>query len=244
VLDPFETGKAWFMYTKLERDFLDTSSYVALDKTHCNVWSERFGELLTRTGDLVDSFFRLMIDSKSLDGETTVTALRAKITTEHARDANWFPKIGDLRTTFEPIFQLSGVEVEAGYGLTSFGKLIPFKDFGSKSPTWWEPYNKVKHQIFQEMEKMSTLENSINALAAFFVINILHKESQKYLVRNTDVILTEFLDRRRIEESLNVSFIGSPHNMPTFKFVARTPLFSHVFRVDPDPSKRVGSLLS
>lgn len=46
MLDPFETGKAWFMYSKLERDFLDTVSYVALDTAHGKVWSERFGELL------------------------------------------------------------------------------------------------------------------------------------------------------------------------------------------------------
>ena len=66
MLDPFERGKAWFMYSKLERDFIDTTSYVALDTAHCCVWSEKFGELLTRTGDLVDSFFRLMIDGKTL----------------------------------------------------------------------------------------------------------------------------------------------------------------------------------
>jgi len=241
MLDPFETGKAWFMYGKLERDFLDTTSYVALHTVHSSVWSEKFAELLTRTGDLVDSFFRLMIDSKSLDSETTVKNLRAKILTEQTKDPNWFPKIGDVRATFEPIFQLSGVEVEAEYGLTSFGKLYPFRDFDKQSPSWWEPYNKVKHQIFEEMENKATLENSINALAALFALNILHKESQRYLVRNTDVILTEFLRRNQIEKSLNASFIGSPNNMPTFKFIAKTSLFTHIFRVDPDPNKKVNS---
>lgn len=241
MLDSFETGKAWFMYVKLESDFIDTTSYVALDNVHCKVWSEKFAELLTRTGDLIDSFFRLMIDSKSLDGETTIASLKTKIVTEQARDANWFPKIGDFRATFEPIFRLSGVEVEAGYGLTSFGKLYPFKDFDKQSPSWWEPYNKVKHQIFEEMENKATLENSINALAALFALNILHKESQRYLVRNTEVILTEFLRGKQIEQSLNVSFIGSPNNMPAFKFIARTSLFTHVFRVDPNPNKKVGS---
>lgn len=243
MLDPFETGKAWFMYSKLERDFLDTTSYVALDTVHCGVWSERFGELLTRTGDLVDSFFRLMIDSKSLDGEPTVKTLRAKILTQQKKNANWFPKVGDFGVTFDKVFQLSSVEVEADYGLTHCGKLYPFKSFDKQSPPWWDPYNKVKHQIFQEMEKKATLENSINALAAFFVLNILHKESQRYLARHTDMILAEFLQRKQIEQSLDVSFVGVPNNMPTFKFVARTLLFTHVFRIDQDPNKKVGSLL-
>lgn len=116
------------MYSKLERDFLDTAFYVALDTAHSKVWSERFGELLTRTGDLIDSFFRLMIDSKSLNGEPTVQTLRTKILTEQKTNVKWFPDISDFRATFDPIFQLSSVEVEAGYGLTSYGKLHPFSN--------------------------------------------------------------------------------------------------------------------
>ena len=79
MLAPFERGKAWFLYSKLERDFIETTSYVALETVHASVWSEKFGELLARTGDLVDSFFRLMVNSKSLDNETSVKNLRAKI---------------------------------------------------------------------------------------------------------------------------------------------------------------------
>ena len=239
MLDPFERGKAWFLYSKLERDFVDTTSYVALETVHGSVWSEKFGELLTRTGDLVDSFFRLMIDNKSLDGETPVKNLREKILREQKTNPNWFPKIGDFSATFDPIFQLSSVEVEADYGLTYYGKLHPFKDFDKQSPSWWDPYNKVKHEIFEQIEKKATLENAINALASLFVLNILHKESQRYLIRYTDIIFAEYLRRQEIERFLGASFIGSPHNAPAFKFVARTPLFAHVFRVDPDPNKKV-----
>jgi hypothetical protein len=241
--DPFERGNAWFMYSKLERDFLDTTSYVALKTAHGGVWSEKFGELLIRTGDLVDSFFRLMVDSRSLDNEKPVQSLRAKISGEQKRDPNWFPKISDFRTTFDPIFLLSGVEVEANYGLTEYGIVTPFKDFDKQSPQWWEPYNKVKHEIFQEMENKATLENSINALASLFVLNILHKESQRYVVRYTETIFAEFLQRNMIEKSLSVSFIGAPSNMTAFKFVAKTPLFTHVFRTDPDPNKKVVNII-
>jgi hypothetical protein len=113
MLDPFERGKAWFLYSKLEKDFIETTSYVALETIHSNVWSEKFGELLTRTGDLVDSYFRLMIESESLDGEKPVKDLRTKMQTERQKDSNWFPKIGDFRATFEPVFFLSNVEFEA-----------------------------------------------------------------------------------------------------------------------------------
>lgn len=239
MLDPFERGKAWFLYSKLERDFIDTTSYVALETVHDNVWSEKFGEILTRTGDLVDSFFRLMIDSKSLDAETQVKTLRAKILTEQKTNANWFPKITDFSATFDPIFKLSSVEVEADYGLTYYGKLLPFKNFDKQSPPWWEPYNKVKHEIFEQIEKRATLENVINALASLFVLNILHKESQRYLIRYTDIIFGEYTQKQDTERFLGVSFIGSANNVSAYEFAARTSLFAHLFRVDPDPNKKV-----
>jgi hypothetical protein len=78
MLDPFERGKAWFMYSRLEKELIETTSYVAFEAVHADVWSEKFGDLLVRTGDLIDSSFRLMIESKSLDKETPVINLRAK----------------------------------------------------------------------------------------------------------------------------------------------------------------------
>ena len=227
------------MYNKLERDFIDTTSYVALETDHSSVWSEKFGELLTRTGDIVDSFFRLMIDSKSLDGETTVKHLRAKKLTEQKRNKNWFPKIGDFRATFDPVFGLSSAEVEADYGLTYYGKLKPFKDFDKQSPSWWDPYNKVKHEIFEQIEKKATLENTLNALASLFVLNILHKESQRYLIKYTNIIFGEYLRKPDIEKFLGASFVGSASNAPSYRLVAKTPLFTHGFRVDPDPNRKV-----
>jgi len=227
------------MFSRLEKEFMNTARYVALETVHNNVWSEKFGELLIRTGDLIDSFFRIMVDSKSLDNENTVTQLRAKIHKERQQNPNWSPNINDFRETFEPIFQLSNVEVEADYGLTYYGKLQPFKDFDKGSPSWWLPYNKVKHEIFEQMERTATLANVINALGGLFSLNILHLESRIYLIRHTNVISCEFLSKKDLEKFLSVSFIGGPSNAPSFQFMAKTPLFIHVFRIDSNPNKKV-----
>jgi len=88
--------------------------------------------------------------------ETPVKNLRAKILTGHNTNPNWFPKINDFSAIFDPIFQLSSVKIEADYGLTYYGKLHPFKDFDIQSPSWWEPYTKVKHEIFRQIEKKAT----------------------------------------------------------------------------------------
>ena len=206
------------------------TSYIALEFVHSKVWSERFAELLIRIGSSVDSFLRYMLKSKSLDNQDEVKKLRDKIEKKREKDSNWSPNIIDFRKTFDPIYQLSSVEVEASYGLTYYGIIQPFEDFNKKKPKWWESYNKVKHEMLEQLNR-ATLENTIDALAAFFILNVLHKESQKYLIRHTNIIFAEYFGRREVERFLGESFIGVPVNVRS-PFIARTPLFTHNFRID------------
>lgn len=229
MIDPFERGKAWFMYSELEKEFIETISYVALETAHNDVWSQKYSGLLVRIGDMIDSFFRYMVNSKSLDNEKTVQELRGKIT----KNPDWHPDISDFRKTFNSLFELSNVEVETEYGLTYYGKLYPYKDFDRKSPPWWDSYNDVKHKIFEQIEKGATLGNTLNALASLFVLNILHKENQQYLIRYTNnVFFAEYLGKEQMERCLMKSFIGVPVNYSKFKFITKTPLFTHILRVD------------
>ena len=235
--DPFTRGKAWFIYAKLEREFIETTSYVALESVHEKVWSEKFGELLIRIGSSVGSYFNLMVNSNSLDEEKSITKLRKEIETKRQKNQNWSPTITDFRKAFEPIFRLSNTQVEASYGLTYYGILTPFKDFNSKTPSWWDAHNKLKHEFFEKLEERATLQNTINALSGLFLLNIFHKENQQYLIRHNNVIFsegvgaTEFATGSIIERFLRPSFIGVPKDI-TFKFYARTQLFNHVLRVD------------
>lgn len=229
--DPFLNGNSWHMYTRLEKEFIETISYVALEINHRKVWSERFSDLLIRIGSSVDSFFRYMVNSKSFDDQETVKKLRGEI----RRKPDWFPNMTDFRKTFEPIYKFSTVEVEAVYGLTFYDKLQPFKDFNKKTPPWWHAYNKVKHGMFEQLKNSATLENSIEALAGLFVLNVLQKESQKYLIRYTNVIFAEYMSKSDIERFLSESFVGVPKNIVS-QFTAKTPLFTHIFRKDKNVS--------
>jgi hypothetical protein len=97
MIDPFERGKVWFIYSKLEREFIETTSYVALETDHKDVWSEKYGELLIKIGSAVGSFFDFMVNSKSLDNEQTVENLRAKILKEKERREQKQKKLNGLR---------------------------------------------------------------------------------------------------------------------------------------------------
>ena len=232
MIDPFERGKVWLIYSKLEREFIETTSYVALETVHENVWSPKFGELLIRIGSSVGSFFDLMVDSKSLDEERTVKKLREKTKKKQQKKPDWSPTITDFRKAFNPVFQLSSVEVEASYGLTYYAELQPFKGFERKAPNWWDAHNKLKHEFFEKLEERARLHNTINALAGLFVLNILHKENQQYLVRHTNVISHRYISRRNMEEYFVESMIGVPKSLSGWEIRAETPLFTHVFRVD------------
>lgn len=231
MIDPFRKGKTWHIYCKLERDFIETTSYVALETAHSEVWSEKFAELLLRLGSSVDSFFRYMVKSKSLDNQENAKKLREKIEKKRQEKPKWSPDVTDFRKTFDSIYQLSGVEVEADYGLTYYGKLQPFEDFDTKSPVWWVSYNKVKHEMLEQLETRATLGNTINALAALFVLNILHRESRIYLIRYTNTIFAEYMSKFDLERFMSESFMGVPRNVVS-KFTGRTPLFTHIFRPD------------
>lgn len=249
VLDSFERGKVWFIYNRLEKEFIETTSYVALEMVHKEVWSEKYGELLIKIGGAVGSFLDLMIDSKSLDNEQKVIELKTKIQAERQKSIakqkkskkkfEWNPTMADHRRAFSQVFQLSAVEVEASYGLTNYGKLKPFKGFRTRPPVWWDSYNKVKHQFFEQIEQKATLQNALGALASLFVLNILHKESQEYLVKYQNVIVCDYMKSMPKEHILNyfkASKTGVPKRVSGYNFKAVTPLFTHVFRIDEQAS--------
>jgi len=224
MIDPFRRGIAWYKYKRLESDFIDATLYFPFEKGYKEIWSEHFSDLIVKIGNSVDSFFRTMLKDRLFDSYSHVSALKRS---RRKRDITYF------RDFFEPIYQLSGVEVDIAYGLTFYEKnRCPFKEFSSnRIPDWWTSYNRVKHEWFDRI-KDATLKNTIEALAGLFVLNILHKENQQYLVRHTNVISNHYLDKKQIETSLMESMTGVPWGVSDFIIKAETPLFTHIFRVD------------
>jgi len=225
MIDPFSRGIAWYKYKRLENDFLNATLYFPLEKRYKEIWSEHFGDLIVRVGNSVDSFFRIMLKDKSFDVYPHVSALKRS---RGRRDVTFF------RDFFEPIYNLSGADVQVAYGLTFYEtKCSPFKEFkNNEIPEWWTSYNHIKHEWFDRMQE-ATLENTVKALAGLFVLNILHKESQRYLIRHTEVIDFGYrMGKRQMEEYLMKSIIGVPKGFSGWKIKAETPLFTHFFRVD------------
>jgi hypothetical protein len=226
--NPFSRGLAWYRYKRLQDEFIDATQYFPFEQKHETIWSEFFSDLLTKVGGSVDGFFRKMLEDSRFDSFSHVPALKSG---DRPRDINYF------RDFFDPIYQLSTVEVKTAYGLTFYGTCRPFEGFldpqNDKIPKWWNSYNHVKHGWYENIEE-ATLKNTVEALAGLFVLNVLHKESQEYLIKYQDVITGEFLDKMpqyMVLEAFNRSMIGIPRALNQ-TCIARTPLFMHTFRVD------------
>lgn len=232
--NPFVRGLAWYRYKRLQDEFINATQYFPFEQKHETIWSEFFSDFLTKVGSSVDGFFRKMLEDSRFDSFSHVQVLK---NSKRKRDINYF------RDFFDPIYQLSSVEVNTAYGLTFYGACRPFAGFldskNSKIPVWWDAHNHVKHGWYVNIEE-ATLKNTIEALAGLFVLNILHKESQEYLIKYQDVIRGEFLDsmpQSMILKAFNASMIGIPKSLNQ-KCVAITPLFTHTFRIDPDSNVR------
>jgi hypothetical protein len=226
--NPFSGGLAWYRYKRLQEEFINATQYFPFEQKHKAIWSEFFSDLLTKVCSSIDGFFRKMVEDSRFDSFSHVSVLKSS---KRKHDINYF------RDFFDPIYQLSTAKVKIEYGLTSYGTCRHFKGFldpkNNRIPSWWNSYNHVKHGWYVNI-KEATLKNTIEALAGLFVLNVLHKESQEYLIKHQDVITGEFLDRMpqdMILEAFNRSMIGIPEARNQ-TCIAKTSLFMHIFRVD------------
>lgn len=210
------------MYLGLEKDFVDVTRYVALEKENSHVWSEKIADLLQLTGSRVNNVFREMRTSNLLPSSEALTALQSKDK----------PTIEDYRAAFEPIYKLSDVELLAQHGLTNYGIIKPFNPFQAGNyPAWWNSYNKVKHGPLDEMRE-GTLDNLVHALGALFILNVLHKDGQEYLLY-MGVIRVEYFPPGHSQAwpLIKSSFVGVPKKVNQ-TYWASSEVFHHVFRKD------------
>lgn len=223
----FEMGFAWETFERLEKRLEESLYYVPLDEQHVYNWSPFYREMLIQIGSEIDSFFRNMIDSKSLDKFPDVTTLRG------SKDEL---KISHYRKAFNPIFELSTVEIDVYSPNLHYAIIKPFEQFKyDKSPEWWQKHNDIKHNWASNYQQ-AHLRNVIEALSGLFELNILHKECQNYLVNNEVIRSTEsdFFERENpenIKDILKQSFVGLPAHY-AFKIRAKSKLFFHEFRRD------------
>ena len=146
------------IYERLESEFCELTYSVALNDDHLKVHSILMSEFLLRICSECENISKSILNSKAIPERIW-------------KNAN-FPKLG---VELGKLFSLTGKELEVIWPYQELTKtsIKPFEDwYGSKNPTWYIAYNKIKHSRESEF-KQSNYENCLASLAGLFILNLI-----------------------------------------------------------------------
>lgn len=164
-----EMENYWDYYLILEKDMLSIEQYVAFDNANLSTYSNQFLKLLQIICSEIDallkkfcSFYGYKLDNKA----NSNMVFYKKTINKH------YPILADLYVSLKKNKEL---------------KFQPWKNITeNKKLTWWYDYTQIKHNRMGKGETnqynymKANLENTLNALAALFIIeNELYMLSQK-----------------------------------------------------------------
>jgi hypothetical protein len=158
------------MFNQLEGYLDGFLSYVPLDETHFNVYSPKLTTIILEAGPELISAFDVAVANTGLVpiwewGDPTLQPDRDKLWTEEEKR-----KTKKRSLTFGDYFsflnshgpqRLGNAKVE----ITNFNAY--FMPFEKKYPDWWETYNQLKHEKYNNLRK-ATLEITLKLLGALF----------------------------------------------------------------------------
>lgn len=142
--------KYWTYFKIIEKDFLNLSEVIEIDKNHFHVYSREMIKLLVVTCSEVDAIFRVLREINDPD------------------NGGGDLSIGDhfkfLEENHKYLFDESIDISPSGISLR------PFKSWTAhKTPAWWTGYNKVKHHRSTDY-RSANLGHCLNAGAALTLL--------------------------------------------------------------------------
>jgi hypothetical protein len=140
----------WPYYYILEDKLLDVFKYIEPTKDNLHVHGIKNVELLMLAGVETESSFKQLI--KNGQGKENIKHWLNELNKDVPRTKNVSLRVMN-----------SDIEVTPFDGIDS----IPYKPL-----TWWQSYNKVKHNRFAN-QKIATLEVAIGSMAGLYVLNVI-----------------------------------------------------------------------
>lgn len=167
----FENGGFWEYYKDLERQFESFLEYVPYLDGNEETYSFRLASLILAIGAHVDSAFKEIAIYPKFSRR--YPKLLQKIVTGKPKK----PTIGDYLVLAEEC-KLPQRKVLFKC-LPEPQEIMPFQQYEKvgnslRTPVWWGVYNGIKHEFKKNFGK-ANLQNTRNALAGAFLINVIHK---------------------------------------------------------------------
>jgi hypothetical protein len=165
----FENGGFWEYYKDLERQFETFLEYVPYLGGNENTYSFRLANLILAIGAHIDSAFKEMARYPEFSGKCPT--LFEKVSTGKRVDIRDYL---DLAVEYKlPQKKVLFKCLPERVSVTPFQH---YKKTGTRltTPNWWRIYNGVKHKFKKNFHK-ANLQNTRNALAGAFLLNVIHK---------------------------------------------------------------------
>ena len=219
--DAFQNGLMWVVYTDLEKNLQNFLEYVPFISVHRKVYSQKLLQLMLQIGGYVDTAFKEMAKYHSFDGNEKCALIRTKT------EAGETVKISLAREAFEPVYNLSSRTLFAKSPQYLRRILVdrrrPFSDFRlGKSPSWWKAYNKIKHDWLTNIAE-ANLSNTLDALAAAFLLNVIHEPGLISLA-SAGLVMDGFSEER-IDVLMIDHILAGNTGLRCFRLNVETPLF-------------------
>lgn len=147
----------WLLFLSLERDFMATFDYVAMEKCHYDVFSNAYLKILLAACAAVEQLGKKHGVLQLNDKSTNVKGIAKEI----------IKKERALKAQNKIITVLWEQEccIPRFPGL----KFVPWAALAkNKIPPWWAEYNKTKHSSVQTAK----LQNVLDSLAGLFCLNL------------------------------------------------------------------------
>jgi hypothetical protein len=218
----FLRGRYWHTYNFLEDKLVAASKYITIDSRNSLSWSEELANLLVMNGNAVDIFFRNMLYCPNIQNNTYY--MNYQDIQQDKR--NW--NIRHFREIIEPIHHLSNNTLVLPFGIGESQEITPYDNFSNYSPNWWESYNHVKHDYYDNIEE-ANLSNVLNSLGALLTLNALHQCSKSYLIDKGEILSEYQMPKSVMHESLD-SNIGLSNGYSHYNFNIITKVFIYTYR--------------
>jgi hypothetical protein len=218
----------------MESDFLEFTEYIPYCNRNLKTYSPKLTGLLLQIGGYVDSAFKEMADFFKSRAYTRKRGRKVR--------SEAIGNIVDGFCFFESIYNLSsnyGGHLIAKLDLVGDKEFFPFGQWSSvnfEKLTWWEAYNKVKHQYSLHVKKAS-FNNILEGLSAALLLNVTHYPSIKLLWQlgylETGIYSEGGFQKLSLSErAFNDYWDGAVSNLTSLNIGIKmeTPLFLYVHR--------------
>ncbi|MBD2146989.1 hypothetical protein [Sphaerospermopsis sp. FACHB-1194] len=145
----------WQYFLALEQDLNKFSRYVEFSENNYNTYSIEFTRIYLSVCSEIDVVAKILSNNLGNPNAKNICDYKHTILAT-------YPNLPNLDIQI-PRYSLS---------------LTPWSDWSScDSPTWWQKYNKVKHQRDQYYHE-ANLQNVLNAVAGLLVMNLYYLKQQ------------------------------------------------------------------